>query len=475
MRRAASSNAPVGFMFTATRRLSGLFNTFTSDDIPDANGEMKAMDSPLERIGEAVSTNQGPPDVAPGAMSTSNAAPTTTENDALMRRNFSSTSASTSGSSSSITSNPAARHASELAAAYADIGVFLPTQSAALTPAEVPAQSPEEDVRGGNASIKSSRTITDMGNDGMEWHQQHPVLVRDFGYEESDERFSRVPIELMPMRERSKYVASASTPTSQGRNKSGAFFGRGAPYGRGARWEVDEDEDDDDDDWGFPMGTVSGGAQPLGTTKGGGLKSDLKNRSRAWRGLGAQGVGGRYADVSQSEEDSSGFYEESGEDELNFGPQDGVDAEGRPEGEDDEDDEDYIANTQTPSNVRSHFDFLHVQPHPEADGLDGILGDEDDSPYASDHPASSPQLRPGIYRVLFDFIPEGVNELAITEGQFVKVIGRGGGEGWAVILKGWSLDASSDGVEEEVNDAVAHGLVPESFLEAHLLDEDELI
>jgi hypothetical protein len=478
MRRAASSNTPTGLMFTATRRLSGLFNTFTSDDLPDANGEMKAMDSPLERIGEGVATKQDASDATSSTVPLPNTAPTS--NETLIRRNFSSTSASTSGSSSSTPSNPAARHASELAAAYADVGIFLPTQAATPTPAEVPASSPDEVIQGGNASIKSNKTITDMGDDGMEWHRQHPILVRDFAYEESDGRFSRVPIELMPLRQRSKFAASTSTPKNQARNKLGGFFGRSTHHGGlgaqyGARWDVEEDEDEDDDDWGFPMGTVSGGTQPLGTTKGGGLKSDLKNRSRAWGGLGARGVGGKYADVSQSEEDSSGFYEESGEDELSFGPRDGVEADRRPE-DDDDDDEDYIANTQTPSNVRSHFDFLDVQPHPEADGLDGILGDEDDSPYNSDHPTSS-QLHPGIYRVLFDFIPEGDNEWGVTEGQFVKVIGRGGGEGWAVVLKGWRIDAATDGAdekaEEEVNDAVAHGLVPESFLEVHLLDDDD--
>lgn len=495
MRKAAAGNTPVGLMFTATRRLSGLFNTFTSDDLPDTTPDTKTMDSPLERIGEGVPTIQSQTSAMPNTSSAPSSDQKTDlqppQSDNLIPRNFSSVSASTSASSSSTPSNPAARHASELEAAYAAYGLFLSGASQAETtepaPWESPSPAPDENVEEGNMSTKSNKTIVDMGDPGLEWHRRHPIIVRDFAYDEADDRFSSVPIELMAIRDRSKIPTGASSPNTRGRNKFGGFVGgyvgksthyggSGAHYG--GRWDISDEEEveeADDDDWGFPMGTVSGGAQPLGTTRGGGPKRQLKNRNRAWNGLGARGVGGLWADVSQSEEESSGVYEESGEEEISLGAQDGFHPPPAQEEEDDDED-DYVANTHTPSNVRSHFDFLHVQPHPEADGLDGILGDEDDSPYTSDHPGYS-ELRSGVYRVLFDFVPEGDNELGVSEGQLVKVVGSGGGEGWAVVLKGWTMEAAKEGneTEQQVDDKEAHGLVPESFLEIYHLDDDELL
>jgi hypothetical protein len=51
--------------------------------------------------------------------------------------------------------------------------------------------------------------------------------------------------------------------------------------------------------------------------------------------------------------------------------------------------------------------------------------------------------------------------MALEEGQVVRVIGRGGGIGWAV-----AVDDRKGG--EEV-----HALVPESYLEVVRLDEED--
>lgn len=59
------------------------------------------------------------------------------------------------------------------------------------------------------------------------------------------------------------------------------------------------------------------------------------------------------------------------------------------------------------------------------------------------------ELIPGLYRAIYAFEPEGTAEMALEEEQMVRVIGRGGGVGWAIALR-------EDG---------EHALVPEGYLE----------
>ncbi|KIK40980.1 hypothetical protein CY34DRAFT_236784 [Suillus luteus UH-Slu-Lm8-n1] len=69
-----------------------------------------------------------------------------------------------------------------------------------------------------------------------------------------------------------------------------------------------------------------------------------------------------------------------------------------------------------------------------------------------------PMLYPGLYRALYSFEPEGTAEMKLDEDQIVRVVGRGGGVGWAVVVK---------------EDTGSHALVPESYLEVVKLDGDE--
>ncbi|KAG1768859.1 hypothetical protein EDD22DRAFT_213566 [Suillus occidentalis] len=69
-----------------------------------------------------------------------------------------------------------------------------------------------------------------------------------------------------------------------------------------------------------------------------------------------------------------------------------------------------------------------------------------------------PMLFPGLYRALYSFEPEGTAEMKLDEDQIVRVVGRGGGVGWAVVVK---------------EDTGSHALVPESYLEVVKLDGDE--
>jgi hypothetical protein len=92
--------------------------------------------------------------------------------------------------------------------------------------------------------------------------------------------------------------------------------------------------------------------------------------------------------------------------------------------------------------------------------------DDDDDDYEED------ALYPGLYRALYAFEPEGTAEMRLVEDQVVRVIGRGGGVGWAVVIdeKGAAEEAEGEGVVG----VPKHALVPEGYLEPVRLDwEDE--
>jgi hypothetical protein len=104
------------------------------------------------------------------------------------------------------------------------------------------------------------------------------------------------------------------------------------------------------------------------------------------------------------------------------------------------------------------------------DDTDGVVpADDDDDDYEED------ALYPGLYRALYAFEPEGTAEMRLEEDQVVRVIGRGGGVGWAVVIdeKGTAEEAEAEGVASDLV-APKHALVPESYLEPVRLDwEDE--
>lgn len=81
-------------------------------------------------------------------------------------------------------------------------------------------------------------------------------------------------------------------------------------------------------------------------------------------------------------------------------------------------------------------------------------------------------LVPGLYRATYPFNAEGDAEMSLTEGQVVRVIGRGGGVGWAVVQVENDKE-SPERIPDKAEAAPpprAHALVPESYLE--LVQED---
>jgi hypothetical protein len=99
--------------------------------------------------------------------------------------------------------------------------------------------------------------------------------------------------------------------------------------------------------------------------------------------------------------------------------------------------------------------------------------DEDaDAEYEEEGEPQEP-LYPGLYRALYAFEPEGTAEMKLVEDQIVRVVGRGGGVGWAVVID----ECRSDEEEKEGEGGggggggrVKHALVPEGYLEVVRLD-----
>ncbi|KAF8990111.1 hypothetical protein BDQ17DRAFT_393210 [Cyathus striatus] len=94
--------------------------------------------------------------------------------------------------------------------------------------------------------------------------------------------------------------------------------------------------------------------------------------------------------------------------------------------------------------------------------------DDDDEPLPIDEDGEEQPLLPGLYRAMYAFDPEGTAEMRLVDDQIVRVVGRGGGVGWAVVLV---EDESESGVV--VEGGQRHALVPESYLEVVEVDEGE--
>lgn len=113
------------------------------------------------------------------------------------------------------------------------------------------------------------------------------------------------------------------------------------------------------------------------------------------------------------------------------------------------------------SDFERNFDISSPADESTSFGYDDQYEDEDEGAeeYAE---GEEPPLLPGLYRAVFAFEPEGTAEMALQEDQIVRVVGRGGGVGWAVVVR----EDSGGGTTE-----VQHALVPEGYLELVSLDE----
>ncbi|KAI0260556.1 hypothetical protein BC834DRAFT_542948 [Gloeopeniophorella convolvens] len=122
------------------------------------------------------------------------------------------------------------------------------------------------------------------------------------------------------------------------------------------------------------------------------------------------------------------------------------------------------ADTDAPSAGDFARNFTDaMSPENEANDPYESLGESDeDEDWAEERvdedAAGERPLLPGLYRALYAFEPEGTAEMALEEDQMVRVVGRGGGVGWAIVVR-----EGSEG----------HALVPEGYLEPVSLDQDQ--
>ncbi|KAE9389018.1 hypothetical protein BT96DRAFT_414837 [Gymnopus androsaceus JB14] len=135
------------------------------------------------------------------------------------------------------------------------------------------------------------------------------------------------------------------------------------------------------------------------------------------------------------------------------------------------------ANREAPDSDETDADSDEDEDQEDEEDEEGWDGqwtmpsdDSTDPNYADEEEEDIGPLSPGLYRALYSFDPEGSREMALKEDQVVRVVGPGGGVGWAVVVV--------DGVDEKGNKRASQkdrqlALVPESYLEALTLDDDE--
>jgi hypothetical protein len=63
-------------------------------------------------------------------------------------------------------------------------------------------QTPPQEVAKASEPMNALESAGGMDLDDIQWYHDRPILVRDYAFEEDDERFSKVPLELMPPSER---------------------------------------------------------------------------------------------------------------------------------------------------------------------------------------------------------------------------------------------------------------------------------
>ncbi|KZP07554.1 hypothetical protein FIBSPDRAFT_875386 [Athelia psychrophila] len=125
-------------------------------------------------------------------------------------------------------------------------------------------------------------------------------------------------------------------------------------------------------------------------------------------------------------------------------------------------------------NFPSHTDFARNFGEEAIDSSSSASDDPDDY-YSGEEGAEEEPLDPGLYRAMYAFDPEGTAEMKLEEDQIVRVVGRGGGVGWAVVVRhppGKDVPEAA-AADEAGFEMERHALVPESYLELVKLDSED--
>lgn len=312
------------------------------------------------------------------------------------------------------------------------------------------------------------------------------IKIRDFGFPSTDERHLGLGTDIPkanrvhrlnrrlggPDRARARAAAAALDPSSSANTTGPTRPGLGSRRtdSIGSMGSVDssdagaEEEEEDDEAWGkgrggkgwdgFRMGmgrfswTIGSSNSNIGGNKNYIDNNDNDNNSR---GTSSNGTFPSRKDLDMNFMDSSSSSSS--------------------------DDERRQQGRRGQQEFREHFsaDYDDDDDFDETTG-NQICGDED----ADGEGQEQEPLYPGLYRALYAFEPEGTAEMKLDEDQIVRVVGRGGGVGWAVVVV--PNDDDDDDDDERgggvVRPTLRHALVPEGYLEVVRLDwedEEELV
>ncbi|KAF9558190.1 hypothetical protein CPC08DRAFT_22884 [Agrocybe pediades] len=249
------------------------------------------------------------------------------------------------------------------------------------------------------------------------------IKVRDFGFPASDERHIGVGVDVPKPNKVTRLIRRLG-----GRTLSTSSVESSDGDGE----EEEEEELVDTDEW--VNNNLFGGRNGFGWGRIASWNVGAAARS------GAGGGGMTAADVMESEKT---HYPSRVELDANF-LVGGGDSEGDEEEYEDDEDYDYEDDEE------------------EEDGY----ADEEEEEI----------LHPGLYRAMYAFEPEGTAEMRLEEDQVVRVVGRGGGVGWAVVVdESWKSESSTTTTTTAgTTTQPRHALVPESYLTPVKLDyEDE--
>jgi hypothetical protein len=262
------------------------------------------------------------------------------------------------------------------------------------------------------ASTSSSSTTTTSKAAGPQ-KEKVVVRVRDYAFPEGDERHYGLGADVPRANKVSRLVRRLG-----GRTKSVGSVSS-SDGGDGEELEVEEGEEEGENGWGGGGGGWGGFKMGLGRF--------------SWGAEAAGGFG-----FGKGKLQDAGEYPSRMDLDQNFG--------GAAE-EENEEEEDVF--------------------HDAAE--DQLVEEEEGEEEEEEEP-----LYPGLYRALYAFEPEGTAEMRLEEDQIVRVVGRGGGVGWAVVdVLHSQLGDSSAAELGEGEEQRKHALVPESYLEPYRLDWEE--
>lgn len=270
------------------------------------------------------------------------------------------------------------------------------------TPAGASANPPEPDANANADSTTSAKTGAASPTTPTPQHQTHKscVKIRDFGFPDDDPRHTGLgPLTPRPNRriQRPLSAWSASSTSSTSSN-------------------------DDGDD---PASSSAGGGSSYGFA-GWGLGR------LSWFGVPSGAGGGASGGGSGSSSGGAG------------GPSQG----------------DFERNFEDAVSPSYEIDdpYASLDDDDDFDDYEDSVGADDQVGEGDGEDNVERPLFPGMYRALYAFEPEGTAEMALEEDQIVRVVGRGGGVGWAIVARG-----GDEG----------HALVPEGYLELVSLDQEQ--